>query len=118
MSKLANIHYSAALAERNLDIKFVSIHPGIVDTNLTGPLLDNHNVIIAKVLGMVAKVVSVSPEKGVLNQLWAISSPVVKTGTYYVPVGIAGKGSELSQDRKLQEQLWNWTETELQAYLT
>ncbi|KAM5343935.1 hypothetical protein ACJ41O_012472 [Fusarium nematophilum] len=118
ISKLANIHYNAALADRNHDIKFVSVHPGIVQTNLSGPMMSEYNVVVAKIIGLATKLVSVTPEKGALNQLWAATSPTAKTGTYYAPVGVEAKSSHLGQDRDKQEQLWEWTEQELQRYVS
>ncbi|OLN96817.1 putative oxidoreductase C736.13-like protein 1 [Colletotrichum chlorophyti] len=117
ISKVANIHYAAALAERNPDIKIVSVHPGIVETNLTDSITNNSNFLVGMAVYLGLKIVAVSPQKGALNQLWAAFSPDVKSGTFYCPVGVAGKGTQLSEDKGKREELWEWTEGELRSHL-
>ncbi|KAL0932794.1 retinol dehydrogenase [Colletotrichum truncatum] len=117
ISKVANIHYAAALAERNPEIKVVSVHPGVVDTNLAESIINNSNFLIGMVVYLGTKVVAVSPQKGALNQLWASFSPDVKSGAFYHPVGVSGKGTRLSEDKNKREQLWKWTEDELRSHL-
>lgn len=56
---------------------------------------------------------AVSIEQGVLNQLWGAVSDEIASGEYYEPVGIMGNGSALTEDVKLAEKLWAWTEEEL-----
>ncbi|KZL76636.1 short-chain dehydrogenase [Colletotrichum incanum] len=117
ISKVANIHYAAALAEWNPELKVVSVHPGVVDTNLADALINNTNMLLGTLVWIGTKIVAVSPQKGALNQLWASFHPDVKTGTFYFPVGVAGKGTKLSQDNEKKEQLWKWTEDELRSHL-
>ncbi|KAK2007325.1 short chain dehydrogenase [Colletotrichum eremochloae] len=117
ISKVANVHYAAALAERTPEIKVVCVHPGVVDTNLAEPLLSNTNAIFGTLLWVGVKIVAVSTQKGALNQLWASFHPDVETGAFYFPVGVPGKGTKLSQDHKKREQLWKWTEDELRSHL-
>ncbi|KAK1985665.1 short chain dehydrogenase [Colletotrichum cereale] len=117
ISKVANVHYAAALAERTSDVKVVSVHPGVVGTNLGEPLMSSINVVFRTLLWVGVKILAVSAQKGALNQLWASFHPDVKTGAFYHPVGIPGKGTKLSQDREKREQLWKWTEDELRSHL-
>jgi NAD(P)-dependent dehydrogenase (short-subunit alcohol dehydrogenase family) len=108
-SKLADIHYGKALAERVKDIRIIPVHPGMVATNLhhasTGiflkPFLNTAIFFATKV------------EKGALSQIWAAVSPDAKSGQYYGPVGKSEKGSQLAQDRALQERLFKWIQAEL-----
>ncbi|KAK2057331.1 short chain dehydrogenase [Colletotrichum caudatum] len=117
ISKVANVHYAAALAERAPEIRVVCVHPGVVDTNLAEPLISNTNVVFGTLIWAGTKIVAVSPQKGALNQLWASFHPDAKTGVFYFPVGVQGKGTRLSQDREKREQLWKWTEDELRSHL-
>ncbi|KAK6530358.1 hypothetical protein TWF694_003714 [Orbilia ellipsospora] len=107
ISKVANIHYSLALAERYKDIKFIVLHPGAVQSNL------RHNVSgfwMSLVMTSVVDHLVTPVEKGVLTQLWAAVSPDAINGGIYKPTAAPWKSSKQSMDRKLQEQLWNWTQ--------
>ncbi|RSL61508.1 hypothetical protein CEP51_013621 [Fusarium floridanum] len=116
-SKLANIHYNAALAKRHPDIKFISLHPGVVQTNLGDSFINSYGSLLGMVFRFVSNLMTVSVEKGALNQIWAATSQDVESGVFYHPVGVTGKGSALSNNEKVQEQLWEWTEKELESYV-
>ncbi|KAF5621073.1 alcohol dehydrogenase Bli-4 [Fusarium tjaetaba] len=116
ISKLANIHYAAALAERYPKIKVISIHPGVVHTNLTGPIREN-SLIMGTLTRVINSFVAVDAAKGALNQLWAATDPKAESGVFYHPVGVKGKGSKLSQDKEAREKLWEWTQQEIKQHL-
>ncbi|KAM5343307.1 hypothetical protein ACJ41O_014273 [Fusarium nematophilum] len=115
ISKIANIHYAREFARHNPDILSVSVHPGVVNTNLTSgpaaswPILRLFLPLFSPFITNVAT--------GTKNQLWAAVSPDVKSGEFYYPVGTLGKGSKLSKDNALAEELWNWTEMELEGHI-
>lgn len=111
-SKLANILYAREFARRYPQIKVSAIHPGVVNTNLTNTLKEN-SFPMRVVTTMFSAIVGVHVEKGVLNQLWGSVSPNVVSGEYYEPVGLAGRGTKWTNDSKLAEKLWTWTEKEL-----
>ena len=112
-SKLANIHYAKALAEREEHVRIIAVHPGMVATNLhhasTGTFL--------KPFLNVAILFATKVEKGALSQIWAAVSPDAKSGQYYGPVAQAEKGSKLAQDRALQEKLFRWIQQELSGHV-
>ncbi|KAJ3529661.1 hypothetical protein NM208_g9659 [Fusarium decemcellulare] len=113
LSKLAAIHYATAMAERHHDVKFLSVHPGMVATNLhhssTGFFLRPF---------LYSAIMFATPvEKGALSQIWAAVSPDAKAGEYYGPIGVAGKGSKASKNRELQEKIFKWIQDELQGHL-
>ncbi|RBQ71722.1 hypothetical protein FVER14953_13474 [Fusarium verticillioides] len=116
ISKLANVHYAAALAERYPKIKVISIHPGVVHTNLTGPIREN-SLIMGTLTRVITSFIAVDATKGALNQLWAATDPKAETGVFYHPVGVKGKGSKLSQDKEVREKLWEWTQQEIKQHL-
>ncbi|KAH7230298.1 hypothetical protein B0J15DRAFT_473106 [Fusarium solani] len=105
ISKVANIHYAAAFAERHRELKCISVHPGIVLTNLTGPLLDSYPGLIRKGIELGLKATPITVDKGALNQLWAATSAEARTSVFYYPVGMASKGSKLSENEEQREKL-------------
>ncbi|KAF3932441.1 hypothetical protein ABW19_dt0200996 [Dactylella cylindrospora] len=113
ISKIANIHYSSALAERCPEVKIISVHPGMVATNLH----HNSTGVFLRPFLYFAILFATPVEKGALSQIWAAVSPDAKTGEFYSPVGIPGKGSKQSRNHELQEKLWEWVEKELQGHL-
>lgn len=113
MSKLADLHYAKALAEREQHVKVIPVHPGMVATNLhhasTGMFLKPF---------LNAAIFFATPvEKSALSQIWAAVSPDAKSGQYYGPTAKAESGSKLSQDRKLQESIFGWIQKELKEYV-
>ena len=64
-------------------------------------------------------------EQGAWGQLWAATWPVGKTeglgepksGVFYHPVAVEGKGSKLAYDEAKAKELWEWTEKELQPHV-
>jgi NAD(P)-dependent dehydrogenase (short-subunit alcohol dehydrogenase family) len=112
-SKLANIHCTSALAERYEDVKFVSVHPGTVRTNLA----NNTTGFFLRAFIYASSPFSSSAETGALAQIWAAVSPDVKSGEYYAPVAVPSSRSKASRDRELGEKLWGWIEEELKGHL-
>ncbi|KAF4453293.1 hypothetical protein F53441_4023 [Fusarium austroafricanum] len=116
ITKLANIHYAAALAERHPNMKITSVHPGIVRTNLNVPAVES-SFLLGTMTRLANMFVAVDAPKGALNQLWAIADPKAESGVFYHPVGLKGKGSKVTEDKDLQEKLWEWTQQEIQQHL-
>ncbi|PLN82773.1 NAD(P)-binding protein [Aspergillus taichungensis] len=129
LSKLANVHYTAQLArhypEGEFGVRFVALHPGAVRTNL-GDMLKTWPRVQSVLRGLVGLFVGmVSVEEGVWGQLWAATWPVgrmggpgePRSGGFYHPVGVEGKGTPLAYDEAKAEELWEWTERVLGAYL-
>lgn len=129
-SKLANILYARSLAQKFPSIKTVSVHPGVVDTNMNTP---NNPIIreslfwrlfwfayikVAKVRMALTGSGWLTPEDGAKNQLWTATAAKdeVVSGTYYETVGVVGKKSKISSDEKLGEDLWDWTDTQLKQF--
>ncbi|KAH8897720.1 NAD(P)-binding protein [Thozetella sp. PMI_491] len=114
ISKLANIHYSSALARNCKGVKIVSVHPGMVATNL------HHNstgFFLKPFLNIAVNAFATPVEKGAISQIWAAVSPDAKTGEFYSPVGIPGKGSKAIRNQNLESQLWDWIQGEIKDYL-
>ncbi|KAK4171962.1 hypothetical protein QBC36DRAFT_248545 [Triangularia setosa] len=114
LSKLANILWMKALAKEYPKIKFVSLHPGMVSTNIGGATINKYR--LARLGDWLIRWTLTKPEVGCLNQLWAAVGPIgeVETGEYYHPVGVEGCGSGMTKDQALVMKLWEWTEHELE----
>ncbi|KAH6961830.1 hypothetical protein BKA56DRAFT_499613, partial [Ilyonectria sp. MPI-CAGE-AT-0026] len=69
-----------------------------------------------RVLGFFGNVLATPVSTGAKNQLWAAVSPEAKSGEFYHPVGVAGKVSNNSRDQGHEEDIWKWTEKELEGH--
>jgi NAD(P)-dependent dehydrogenase (short-subunit alcohol dehydrogenase family) len=111
-SKLANVLYAQQLAERYPEVSFVAIHPGVVGTDLVSSLgfLDRMFVYATSTI--------MKPEDGCKSPLWGATVPrsAFTNGGYYCPVGEVGKPTKWTQDKKLSEELWTWTESALREF--
>ncbi|KAL4948849.1 hypothetical protein BDW69DRAFT_188895 [Aspergillus filifer] len=106
-SKLANIHYAKALAERESakgsGVKIIPVHPGMVVTNLDQ---ESTGIFFRPFLFTAVKLFATPVEKGALLQIYAAVSPDAKSGIYYGPVGKGKQGSKHARDAGLQEELF------------
>ncbi|GIJ82681.1 hypothetical protein Asppvi_001192 [Aspergillus pseudoviridinutans] len=115
-SKLANLLYARELARRYPAITCVSVHPGVVSTEMVENLSWwNRASIYLTNIGKVVK-----PAEGAYTQLWAATAPKEElvNGQYYEPVGVPGELDRVARDDALAERLWEWTEEELAEYMT
>ncbi|KAK5013086.1 oxidoreductase [Cryomyces antarcticus] len=116
-SKLANILFARELAKRYPSITAVSLHPGVIMTDLYGPSQQS-NVLLRLGLWAVGGIFMSDVPEGAKNQLWAATAPKedVRKGYYYRPIARLSKGSAYAQDEKLAEKLWEWTEEEFKKH--
>ncbi|KAL4795298.1 short chain dehydrogenase [Aspergillus venezuelensis] len=117
-SKLANIHYAKALAERESargsGVKIIPVHPGMVATNLHQ---ESTGTFLRPFLFTAVKLFATPVEKGALSQIYAAVSPDAKPGVYYGPVGKEEQGSKLARDKGLQEEMFKWVQGELKGHV-
>lgn len=117
-SKLANVLYSKELAARYPQITTVSIHPGVIITDLYASLRENWFLRIGVWLyGLVVPYLPghyADTKGGSLNQTWAAvtNKEDLVNGEFYRPVGVLAPGSTLAKDKGLAKKLWEWTEEE------
>jgi retinol dehydrogenase 12 len=114
-SKLANILYAREFAKRYPQITVASVHPGMVKTNL-GHESASKSILLRMALAVARGAVGVDVATGALTQLWVATGKGVKSGEYYEPIGVTGRGTKLTRDEELAEQLWKWTENEIEGY--
>lgn len=121
-SKLANILYTRSLAEQYPQLTCVSLHPGVILTDLFQNLRTNVflkiGIWLYGLLGMILPGHYSSAEGGALNQTWAatVDKAELVSGAFYKPVGVKNDGSKWARDQGLQKKLWEWTESELERH--
>jgi len=120
-SKLADILLAKEMAKRYPDILSVSVHPGLVKREL-GPRAE-WSVMMMLMQPLRLTPLYKGPEQGAHNLLWAATTGKenLEGGKYYEPVGkTPGKVNsysgvaEMCADERLANQLWEWTEEELE----
>ncbi|KAI4271671.1 MAG: hypothetical protein LQ337_005850 [Flavoplaca oasis] len=84
-SKLADILLAKSMAKRYPEIKSVSVHPGLVRTELGGRAEKSPFLMMMELLRWTP--LYKSPEKGAHNLLWAATTANWEGGKYYEPVG-------------------------------
>jgi NAD(P)-dependent dehydrogenase (short-subunit alcohol dehydrogenase family) len=117
-SKLAQIYHAQVLAKRYSNITSVSLHPGIVRTDIVNPNAKKTNPYLHWIFSVPGKLVSVDVATGTLNQLWAsvADRKQIKNGAFYTPLGKEIAGNAFIDNPKAANELWDWTEKELIAY--
>ena len=113
-SKLCNILYTRELAQHYPSIISLSIHPGLIKSDLWAPSAESSS-IMQYIMNASLLMKWQDVQEGAKNQLWASTcerSQIIN-GKYYKPIGSASAGNALAHDSKLASQLWNYTEQEL-----
>ena len=125
-SKLANILFAKELAKRYKNITAVSLNPGLVDTDLFESVFGWFGPL-RRAVESVKGLVFVKVQEGAKNSLWAATAPLegkdasttgrgVKSGVYYMPIGVDEGANRAARDPALAEKLWEWTEKELEGW--
>lgn len=117
-SKAANIMFAAELARRYPALTSVSVHPGIIKSDLWKSTNEN-NVLLRFGLMLVGPLIFQTIQTGAHNQLWAAAGArkdELQNGAYYTPVGkLEGRnsGNKHAKDQEAGKALWEWTEAEI-----
>jgi NAD(P)-dependent dehydrogenase (short-subunit alcohol dehydrogenase family) len=114
-SKAANILFAAELARRYPAFKSVSLHPGMIKTDLYLPNQEV-NPLFKYGIALFGPLVLRGVPEGAHNQLWAAAGAKreeLVNGAYYTPVGKSHVGNKFAQDQASGKRLWEWTEAEL-----
>lgn len=107
--------YADELARQNPDLTCVAVHPGIVQTNLVSSMSFMKRFTMA--VGTFGQK-RLTPAEGAKSQIWAATAPAssVKSGVYYIPVGVEGKREGKGKAQVLAKKLYDWTETDLTKF--
>lgn len=117
-SKLANILFSRELAARYPQITSVSVHPGVIITDLYNAFVSSPLMKLGlwfyKQLWPILPGHFKDAKGGALAQthLATADKSSLQNGEFYRPVGLVTKGSKYCQDAGLARKLWEWTEEE------
>ena len=106
-SKLANIFFTWAPAPRvQADgIRVNAVHPGLVQTNF-----DSHGGIVVKLMYLLGKLFSLSPEQGAATILWLAQGGAPEaTGQYFAKRKIASR-TPAAQSAEGAARLWKISE--------
>lgn len=113
LSKLANILFTYELHNRLqasgiINVTVNAVHPGFTRTNFG----KNVSLLYRIALAFIHLFRGIPAEKGAETSIYLASSPEVKeiSGKYFVKKQLA-ESSPLTYDRKLQERLWELSET-------
>lgn len=116
ISKAANILFAVELARRYPSITSVSVHPGVVASDLYNGTQAT-NIIARAMLPSLKVLLFRSVRSGTLNQLWAAAGArksELVNGAYYTPVGYRNEGNRFVVDAVLAKRVWEWTEREVE----
>lgn len=117
-SKAANILFAAELARRYPAITSVSVHPGIIKSDIWRSTNDN-NSLIRLGLMLIQPFMFQSLQDGAHTQLWAAAGAKkdeLQNGAYYTPVGQLDRGNpgnRRAQDVEAGKALWEWTDAQI-----
>lgn len=116
-SKAANILFAAELSRRYPSINSVSVHPGIILTDLYDSIGQRSSAI--SLFSKSLRHFGSSIPQGACNQLWAAAGAKKEdlvNGAYYVPVGNLKQHNKYSQSKEMGKRLWEWSEAEVQKW--
>ncbi|KAH8647211.1 hypothetical protein BX600DRAFT_443423 [Xylariales sp. PMI_506] len=113
-SKLANIVYAAEIARRYPQITSVSIHPGVVKTDLVTSLTPAKRYFTSITTSLMGRTF-LTPEEGSYSQLWAAvgaKKEQIVNGAFYYPVGKLSneKLDDVATSEAFAKKLWDWTD--------
>ncbi|KAH9908216.1 NAD(P)-binding protein [Xylariomycetidae sp. FL2044] len=119
-SKLANIMYPAEVARRYPNIMAVSVHPGVVTTDLLNNLSPVRRSFTYWA-NMIQGIRFVDEQQGCLNQVWAAAGArrsQLVNGAFYMPIGVLSneKLDRTAKDVNLAGELWEWTSNVLEKF--
>lgn len=113
-SKAANILFAAELAKRHPEITAMSVHPGLIKTDLYSDTFEN-SYFMRFGMALVGPLVYHDAVYGALTQLWTSTTEKskVQQGGFYTPVGKLQKGNSWANNADASKKLWEWTEEQL-----
>lgn len=116
-SKAANIMFAAELARRYPQLKAVSIHPGLILTELYSPGKKT-NAFVRYGTSIFGPLLFQTTATGAHNQLWTAAGAKkadLVSGAYYTPVGRVHEGNKWAKNAEYGKKLWDWTEAQLET---
>ncbi|GKT52432.1 putative oxidoreductase DltE [Colletotrichum spaethianum] len=114
-SKLADYYHTHTLSQLYPSVKFVAIHPGVVNTGIFDDFKKKHPWL-GGLVSAAGSVMMTDVQAGARAQLWASTAnkESVKSGAFYNQKLKEFKEGVL-YDKKAEKDLWDWTELEFQS---
>ncbi|KAM0349146.1 hypothetical protein HYE67_003036 [Fusarium culmorum] len=111
-SKLADYYHTRSLSKYYPSVKFVAIHPGVVNTGLFDDLR-KRRPWLGGLIGVIGSIFLTDVHAGAKAQLWASTtkSESVRSGGFYNQK-LKEYTDAVLDDEKAVEELWDWTEKE------
>ncbi|KAM5341930.1 hypothetical protein ACJ41O_014961 [Fusarium nematophilum] len=115
-SKLADYYHSRTMSQKYTAIKFVAIHPGVVNTGLLDDL-KKRRPWLGGLISLVGSVILTDVHAGARSQLWASTTDRqnIESGGFYNHKMRRYNDAVLTDD-KTAEALWDWTEKEFASH--
>ncbi|EEQ91697.2 short-chain dehydrogenase/reductase [Blastomyces dermatitidis ER-3] len=115
-SKAANVALAAQLARLYPQITSVSLHPGLILTNLYSPTKFSNPLV--RYATAAAGPLLTGEEEGALNHLWAagVEKKMLTNGAYFNPVGVWAR-NWFAEDETVGNGLWRWAEGEVRDWI-
>ena len=113
-SKASNILFAAEMARRYPMFKTVSLHPGMIKTDLWKPN-NEHKSLAGFFIGFGERF-GKSVQEGALNELWCAVGAKrgeLRNGGYYTPVGKLKSSNKWANDTVAGKKLWDWTDEQV-----
>lgn len=113
-SKAANILFTSELARRYPKIMSVSVHPGVISSDLF-EVAKSKSTFVKYVIPYLVSPVMRSVRTGAMNQLFAAGGKreLLSNGAYYTPIGMAQHRNRFTRDEEMSKKLWEWTELQV-----
>ncbi|KAI5293581.1 hypothetical protein KEM52_005411, partial [Ascosphaera acerosa] len=115
-SKAANVALAAELARQHPELTCVSLHPGIIPSNLYTRTVATNPLISAA--WRARKYLLPSVQQGAHNQLWLAAGArkeELVNGGYYNPVGVLSRNWFADND-EVRRMLWKWAQQEVKKH--
>lgn len=108
-SKLANVLCARSWSRKLEGVSVFAVHPGYVDSELQRNM--DEWWINRKIGALANRFIAYSTEDGSLTTLFTATDPraLEFNGQYFVPLVSTNKGSAVSNDKNLEEKLWQWS---------
>ncbi|KAH7136940.1 hypothetical protein B0J13DRAFT_640628 [Dactylonectria estremocensis] len=115
-SKLANVVYAKEVARRYPKIQAVSVHPGVVKTELVTNLTFVRRAFVYTA-NFLMGISLMEPKQGSYSQLWVTGADreQLVSGAYYRPIGVETEVDATANSEEVATKLWNWTQDTLKT---
>ncbi|KAH7120159.1 hypothetical protein B0J13DRAFT_486311 [Dactylonectria estremocensis] len=116
-SKLANVAYAKEVARRYPKIMSVSVHPGVVKTELVTNLTFVRRAFVY-ISNFLMGTPLMEPKQGSYSQLWVTGADreQLVSGAYYKPIGVEAAVDATVNSEEVAMKLWNWTQDTLKRF--